>query len=177
MKSCFTHKAAFTLIELLVTLMVLCIILVLAIPALSTMLMNNRLHANTDLLINALNYARGTALNESMSVIVCPLGTLNATSCGNSWRAGWIVLTQPISGANTLLQSQQSTSSDPVLSANVTSILFDAHGLTTTQGNFIFCDSRGNTFAQSIEVLATGFIQSGSTAGQAVWDNSALSCP
>nr|WP_148263552.1 prepilin-type N-terminal cleavage/methylation domain-containing protein [Legionella drancourtii] len=45
MTSCFTHKAAFTLIELLVTLMVLCTILVLAIPALSTMLMNNRLRA------------------------------------------------------------------------------------------------------------------------------------
>lgn len=172
----FTHKAAFTLVELLVTLLVLCIILVLALPALSTMLMNNRLRANTDLFVNALNYARNTALNESMNVMVCPLGTLGSSHCGTSWDTGWIVVSQPASGTATVLQSQQLDSYDPTLSASVSSINFDPHGLTTTQGNFTFCDSRGSTFAHSIEVLPTGYIQSGSTPGQAVWDNSTLSC-
>jgi type IV fimbrial biogenesis protein FimT len=171
------QEAAFTLIELLVTLMVFCIILVLALPALSAMLMNNRLRTSSDLFVNALNYARSTALNESMSVTVCPFGAADSTSCGANWSSGWIVVTQPTSGTATLLQSQQSTATDPTLSSSVPSVFFDPHGLATTQGNFTFCDSRGSSFAQSIEVLATGFVQSGSTPGQAVWDNSALSCP
>lgn len=177
LKSMLAPKAAFTLIELLVTLTVFCAILVLALPALSTIIMNNRLRANADLFVNALNYARNTALNESINVIVCPLGSLNSTSCGTNWNTGWIVVTQPVSGINTLLQSQQTTPADPTLSGTVASVSFDPHGLLTTQGNFTFCDSRGANFAQSIEVLATGFIQSGSTPGIAVWDNSALSCP
>lgn len=170
-------KTAFTLIELLVTLLVLCITLVLAIPSFSNMLMNNRLTAYTDMFVNALNYARNNALNESMNVVVCPFGAAQSTLCGGTWSAGWIVVTQPTAGTSILLQSQQLTPSDPVLSGTVANVVFDPHGLTTTPSNFKFCDSRGGTFARSIEVLATGFIQFGATPGQAVWDNSALTCP
>ncbi|KTD08990.1 type IV pre-pilin [Legionella gratiana] len=139
--------------------------------------MNNRLVARTDMFVNALNYARNTALGESINVVVCPFGIAQSTTCGGNWSNGWIVITQPSVGASTLLQSQQLLPSDPVLSSNVVSIVFDRHGLTTTPGNFKFCDSRGGTFARSVEVLATGFVQSSVTPGQAVWDNSALTCP
>ncbi|KTC90716.1 GspH/FimT family protein [Fluoribacter dumoffii] len=169
--------AAFTLIELLITLLVLCVALVVALPALSNMLMNSRLTAYTDMLVNALNYARNNALNESMDVMVCPFGAVQSTTCGGNWGAGWIVVTKPSSGTSTLLQSQQLSVSDPVLSGNVGSVTFDSHGLTATPSNFKFCDSRGGTFARSIEVMSTGFVQSGDTPGQAVWDNSALACP
>ena len=177
MKLILANKAGFTLIELLVTLMVLCVILVLALPALGTILMNNRLKASSDLFVNALNYARSTALSESVTVVVCPLSALNSSNCGTHWSSGWIVVTQPASGVNTLLQSQQSTSTDPTLSGTTTGIFFDPHGLSSTQSNFTFCDSRGSSFAQSVVVMVTGYIQSGSTPGQAVWDSSMLSCP
>lgn len=170
-------KTAFTLIELLVTILVLCVALVLALPALSNLLMNNRITAYTDMFVNALNYARNNALNESMNMMVCPFGAAQSTVCGGNWGAGWIVVTQPTAGTSTLLQSQQLSPSDPVLSGNAANVVFDPHGLTTSPSNFKFCDSRGGTFARSIEVLATGFVQSGSTPGQAVWDNSALTCP
>lgn len=170
-------KAAFTLIELLVTLLVLCVALVIALPALSNMLMNSRLTSYTDMLVNALNYARNHALNESMNVMVCPFGAAQSTTCGGNWSAGWIVVTQPTIGTSILLQSQQFSPSDPTLSGNVVSVSFDSHGITSTPSNFKFCDSRGGTFARSVEVLATGFVQSGATPGQAVWDNSALACP
>lgn len=141
------------------------------------MLLNNRLTANTDAFVNALNYARSTALFQAVNVAVCPLGALNSTTCGGDWSAGWIIVTQPASGANTLLKSQQNLATDPTLSGNVASVVFDAHGLATTQSNFKLCDNRGGSFARSVQVLATGFVQSGNVVGQAVWDNSALSCP
>lgn len=168
---------AFTLIELLVTLSVLAILLMVAIPSFQTMILNSRLSSNVDTFVNALNYARSTALSQAMNVKVCPLSAPGSSTCGADWTTGWIVVTEPSSGVETLIKNQQSTSNDPKLSANVSSIIFDPHGLSTTQSNFTLCDSRGSTYARSIEVLATGYIQTGATPGQAVWNNGALACP
>ncbi|KTD35377.1 type IV pre-pilin [Legionella moravica] len=174
---CKDRLAAFTLIELLVTLCVLSILLTVAIPAFRTMVLNNRLASNTDSLVNALNYARSSALNQAMTIKVCPLGTIGSTTCGTDWRSGWIIVTQPTTGTAVLLKSQQSSNNDPTLTGNTTEVLFDRFGLSTTQSNFTLCDSRGNAFAHSVEVLTTGYIQSGSTPGQAVWNNGSLTCP
>ncbi|KTD74296.1 GspH/FimT family protein [Legionella tucsonensis] len=171
------RKTAFTLVELLVTLLVLCVALVLAVPFLNNILMNNRQTAYTDMFVNALNYARNSALSGSMNIMVCPFVAAQSTTCGGNWSAGWIVVTQPTVGTITLLQSQQLSPSDPVLSGNVASVVFDPHGVTTSPSNFKFCDRRGGAFARSIEVLATGYVQSSTTPGQAVWDNSTLTCP
>lgn len=169
--------AAFTLVELLVTLCVFAILLTLIIPSLRTMILNNRLTSNIDSLVSSLNYARGVALDQALNVAVCPLGTLNSTVCGANWSNGWIVVTQPVTGTATILKTHQTSVNDPTIASNVSSVVFDPHGLSTTQSNFTMCDSRGGSFARSVMVLATGFVQSGTTPGQAVWNNGALGCP
>lgn len=174
-KNCF--MAAFTLIELLVTLCVGAILLTLAMPSFREMLLNSRMSANADTFVNTLNYARSTALSQAVSVRVCPLGALNSITCGTNWSSGWIVVTQPTSGAGTLLKSQQTSSIDPTLSGTTTNVVFDPQGLATTQSNFTLCDTRGGTSARSISVLATGYVQTGATPGQAVWNNGAITCP
>lgn len=167
----------FTLVELMIALSVLCLLLVVAAPSFRTMILNNRLNANSESLVNALSYARSTALYQAMNVIVCPFAADNSTTCGANWNSGWIVVTQPAAGVGTLLKSQQASPNDPILTANVASVVFDSRGIATTQSNFKLCDDRGGAFARSVEVLATGFVQPGNTPGQAVWDNSALACP
>lgn len=170
-------NAAFSLVELLVTLSVLCTLLILATPSMKAMLLNNRLSASSNTLVNALNFARSTALSQSSHVMLCPLGTTGSTTCGTNWGNGWIVVTQPTAGTSVLLRSQQNSSLDPTLLSSTANVQFDQHGLATTQSNFTLCDSRGGSFAQSIEVMATGFVQAGTTPGQAVWNNNALACP
>jgi type IV fimbrial biogenesis protein FimT len=169
--------AGFTLVELLVTLCALSIMLMVAIPSIQTMILNNRLTAGTDLLVNGLNYTRGAALSNGASVRICPFSAANSTTCGTDWSQGWVVITQPSSGAATLLQSQQNGAISPTIGANASSVTFDSHGLASSQTNFTLCDTRGNIFGRSVEVMATGFIQSGPTPGQAVWNNNALTCP
>lgn len=169
--------SAFTLIELLVALLVTAIVLMVAVPSFQTTLMNGKLSASTNALVNALNFARSKALYQASNMIVCPFSSAGSTTCGGSWRSGWIVVSVPASGASTLLLSQQYSSTDPTLSSNIASVTFDAHGLATTQSNFKLCDSRGGAYARSVQVQATGFIQVGSTPGQAAWDNTALTCP
>nr|WP_241480460.1 GspH/FimT family pseudopilin [Legionella norrlandica] len=169
--------AAFTLVELLVTLSVFAILLTLIMPSLRTIILNNRLTSNIDSLVSSLNYARSVALDQALNVAVCPLGSLGSTSCGTNWSSGWIVVTQPVTGTATLLKTHQTSVNDPVITSNVSSVVFDPHGLSTTQSNFTICDSRGGAFARSAMVLVTGFIQSSSTPGQAVWNNGTLNCP
>lgn len=175
--SLLSKQRGFTLIELLISIAVLTILLVLTVPSFRDMLMNNRVSAQTDALSNALSYARNTALNRNIDVLVCPIAAPGSTTCGANWQNGWIIVSQPVSGTATLLQEKSIGVNDPILSATIPSVTFDARGTSTTQGNFKVCDSRGGSFAQSVQVLPTGFIQSGSTMGTAVWNGSSLTCP
>lgn len=171
------RSAGFTLVEFLITITILAILMVLVIPSFQTMLMNSRISAQVNGLVNALNFARTTALTQNMSVQVCPIGATNSTTCGSNWGQGWIVVTQPSTGTATLLQSFTISANNPVLSATgISSVSFNSRGLTAAQANFKICDSRGSAYAQSVEVLTTGFVQAGDTAGQAVWGG-ALTCP
>lgn len=176
-KTALRLTKGFTLIELLVALSVFSLLLMLAIPSFRTMLQNTRMNSSRDALVNTLNYARATALDNALNVKVCPIGPLNSTTCGTNWSAGFIVTTQPSAGAETLIQSKQNSTIDTRISANVGSVIFNNHGLASAQSNFTLCDARGSAFAQSVEVMATGFIQAGNTQGQAVWNNAALACP
>ena len=183
-KHALPHRVmGFTLIEILISITVLAILLVLVLPSFKTMLMNNRVLAEEDAIANSLNYARNIALSQGINAVTCPIGTQGSSTCGANWANGWIVVSQPTAGGNVLLQSHVSGANDPVLSAvgiiggAATSVTFDPRGIATTQANFKVCDNRGGEFAQSVEVLPTGFIQSGSTMGTAVWDGSALACP
>lgn len=169
--------AAFSLIELMVTLGVIAIGLTLAIPSFRTMVMNNRISTSTDAFANALNYARNTALTLAVTVKVCPVGAANSVTCGASWANGWLVATVPTTGVGTLLMSQQNGANDATVSSGTSIVNFDAQGLASTQSNFAICDSRGSTYARSVQVLPTGYVQTGQTMGVAVWNNGAISCP
>jgi type IV fimbrial biogenesis protein FimT len=166
----------FTLIELLVTIAIAAILLSLAVPSFQAMVMNNRLTAQASGLNTALNYARNTALSQAVTVAVCPVGALGSTTCGASWGAGWMVVSNP-GGTATLLQSQQAPSGNAVLSSSAASVVFGPRGLATTLSSFKVCDSRGAAFARSVQVFATGFVQAGATPGQAAWGTTALTCP
>ena len=178
-----THQLGVTLIELLVSICIMAVLLAVTIPSFKTMLMNNRILTTTDALTNSLNYARNVALNQSITVMACPASTLNATSCGNDWSKGWGIISQPATGVPILLQGHLLGTNDPTLSnvainnTGIVSISFDSKGIATTAAYFKVCDNRGGSYARSIEVLPTGFVQSSPSIGIAVWDGSTLMCP
>ena len=177
------HPAGFTLVELLVSITVMTLFMVLAIPSFMTFIQNNRVMAQMDEFANSLNYARTTALNQNITVAACPATAANSTTCGTNWNTGWIVITQPASGAPVLLATHMTGTNDPTLSSVTVSspaatiVSFDSTGLATSQANFKSCDSRGGSYARSLEVLPTGFIQTGSGMGIAAWNGATLTCP
>lgn len=167
----------FTLIELMVTVVVVAILLVIAVPNFRTLLLNRRQAAVADGLLNSLNYARNTALSNDQPVTVCPLSAGNA--CGSNWSNGWIVSTQPASGASVILNTNALNTGGPTLktAGGSTAVGFNGRGLATGQDVFVICDSRGTSYAQSVQVYATGFIQASPTRGQAPDGTTSITCP
>ena len=178
-----TDSKGFSFPELLITIAVTAIVLGLAVPYFKNSLMNDRMLAQRDMLMNALDYARNTALNQNINVQACPFGAVNSTVCGTNWQNGWAIISRPAAGNPVLLQTYQTGPNDPVLSivpiggVSAAVITFDPVGIATTQANFKLCDSRGAAYAQSIQVLSSGLVQTASTMGVAVWNGGALTCP
>ena len=178
-----TETLGFTLVELLISIAVMATLLILTLPSFKNIVMNSRISAQTDALFNSLSYARTTALTQAINVSVCPAITAGSTTCGTNWQNGWIVVSQPTASPAVLLQAYFTSTNDPVLSnvpiggVSASIVTFDPRGITTTQANFKSCDNRGGSFARSVEVLPTGFIQSSTTMGTAAWSGGALACP
>lgn len=169
----------------MITLAVLVVLLTLAAPSFRTLMMNSRIGTQSDAFFNSLNYARGTALNTSLQVDVCPVGAAEAdTTCGADWSAGWMVLSHPTDSAvPVMLQSWRASEGGPQLSSipfsgstAATVVSFSPRGLASNQSYFRICDARGSDYARSLTVTPTGFVQAGTTPGQAIWGG-ALSCP
>lgn len=167
----------FTLVELMIALTLTAIVLVLAIPSFKNIIMNSRISAETNAIASSLNYARNIAVSQNATTTVCPFSAQGSTTCGGNWQSGWIVVNQSAINGPTLLQTNMSGSNDPVLSSTAASVTFDTVGIATTQAHFKTCDSRGGAYAESVEVLPTGFVETGYTMGTAVWDGTALTCP
>lgn len=180
MNRCYLNRnlknQGFALIELMVVLAVFAITLTIAVPSFNTFILNNRLSSAADLLVNGLNYARSTALTTNNKIQICPYSAPNSTVCGTDWSQGWIVATQPATGTSILLKSQNNGRNTPSIVGSKTNVTFNSRGLASDQTNFTLCDKRGGAFASSVEVLTTGYIQSGDSAGVAVWDNGTLTC-
>lgn len=165
------------------TMTIVVIVSVFAAPYFKNMLMDKRMITARDALINGLNYARNTALTQNATIQACPIGSPGSTTCGANWNTGFMVVSQPATGGAVLLQSYRQGPNAPTLSTvaisgvSPTSITFDSRGVATTQAYFKLCDSRGRSYAWSVQVLPTGMVQRTAQAGTAVWNGGALTCP
>ena len=85
----------FTLLELMVTLSILVIMMALAFPSFSTLLVKQKIKSKRDELMSAFQYARTEAVTQNRSVSICPSANPWASnpSCSGStdWSTGWIV--------------------------------------------------------------------------------------
>jgi type IV fimbrial biogenesis protein FimT len=84
-------ETGFTLVELLITIVVLSILLAAGVPAFKDFIKSNRVTAQTNDLVSAIQLARSEALKRGANVVVC--ASDNQTSCTgkDTWADGWIV--------------------------------------------------------------------------------------
>ena len=182
-RPCCWGRGGFTLIELLTTMAVAAIIVASAMPSFAALMQNTRLISQRDSLVSSLRYARSTALSQNVGTQLCPFSAAGSTTCGTNWAAGWIVVLNPAGGATstpplTLLQTVKTTSGRSAVSSpnSAGAVTFDPRGSATNAAQFVVCDSRGSSYAYSVQVYPTGFAEIGPTAGTAVWGG-AIACP
>lgn len=98
----------FTMVEMMITLVVLSILAGMAAPAMRDFIRRSQATANANTLLTTLATARSEAIRRSGRVTVCP--SSDGTSCGGTWKDGWIVFNddfQPrqVDGQDAVVQS------------------------------------------------------------------------
>jgi len=83
----------FTLIEVMIALVVLTITVTLGTPLLQNLLHGNRLRAESNRLLGAINLARSEAVMRNASVSLCPssMAVTGRPECSGTYTGGWIV--------------------------------------------------------------------------------------
>lgn len=81
----------FTLIELIITLSIAGILMVVAVPAMTKFINNNRLSTVTNDFVGDLSLARSEALKRGSQAGVCKGNSSGCAGGGTAWTSGWIV--------------------------------------------------------------------------------------
>lgn len=160
----------FTLIELMMTVLVGAVLLGIAVPAFRTFVQNTRLTSEANALVYSLALARDEAVKRDSAVEVC--ASANGTSCGGTWNLGWIVCT-PSPGCATVIQVAPGLAGGNTVTEQLngaTDLTFSTNGQSQTglAYQFVFCDNRGVTYGQDVELNLIGRAQAAQTAGQQV---------
>lgn len=84
---------AFTLIEMMIALVVLAITVSLGAPMMQNLMHSNRLRAESNRLLGAINLARSEAVMRNMPVSLCPstMAETGEPACAGTYAGGWIV--------------------------------------------------------------------------------------
>ncbi len=83
-------EQGFTIIELMIGLFVMAILVSLALPSFSRMILNSRSQAQGEELAAAINYTRSEAVKRGRRVAICASNN-DGTACGTDWTNGVLV--------------------------------------------------------------------------------------
>jgi type IV fimbrial biogenesis protein FimT len=86
-----TRASGVTLIELTMTMAIVAVLMAVAIPSFQYVTNSNRISSEANALLGDMQFARGEAIKQGLTVIVCTSSDQKTCSGSTSWKSGWIV--------------------------------------------------------------------------------------
>ncbi|GHD18024.1 hypothetical protein GCM10007052_25190 [Halioglobus japonicus] len=165
-------QQGFTLVELMVVITVLLVLLVVAVPGLSSLIRNNQMVTDTYALRATLNNARSEAITRRARVVVCPTTDGSACVSSSDWSTGYMTFVDtdqntvpdPNDPAEELIQWEPRSRAMEVLFDSVSgaqTVAFSSRGIALgSEGTFLFCDERGAAEARGLQLTPVGSVRS-----------------
>jgi len=155
------RQAGITLIELVITLAVFIIVVSAAGPAISNVLRDNRLIAQTNTLLGDLSYTRSEAIKRGARVTICQSN--DQATCSNdkdAWHKGWIIT----DAAGNLLRVHGPLRGGTTLTFSRGNLSYKGDGTSTglATGTFTICSAGGGR-GRSLVVGPTGRVRKTTT--------------
>ncbi|MCE9685274.1 GspH/FimT family pseudopilin [Shewanella sp. AS16] len=158
-----THKHnGFTLVELMVTVAIAVLLLLIGVPALSSVYQQSRSETNIKTIQEALTFARAQAVSYGREIIVCPYA---ASPCGTDWSKGLSVYTLNAGAKRVLREYQGFNSQDAIKVTGADAeakISFGADGMVSSNAEFIYCPNGASSASRSAKLDASGRLSEGS---------------
>ena len=169
------RQYGFTLMELLVTVSIVAILAAIGIPSLTETIKSNRITAQVNEFVLALNFARSEAIKRGVRVSLCK--TSDAMTCirdgaGSNWDQGWIIFTNQDGddifdgadeailkvqdGAQNQITMTGSLLVDDMISYRPNGVISRPNGIVSASGTIKVCDDRIGVEGKSIAINATG---------------------
>jgi type IV fimbrial biogenesis protein FimT len=155
-----------TLIELMVAVALAAILLTVVLPSYKTVIENNSLSTNLNMLVSSLNFARSEGVKRGKRVSLCKSDDGN--DCGGAgYETGWIVFVEEATsrdgvrqvGTEELIRVQDELKVGYTLRGNnnfVNFISFLPSGEATNMGRFVLCKDSDLKKSRVIFIIRTG---------------------
>lgn len=157
-----TRHRGVTLIELLTVVSIVAILAAVGVPSFQQTIVRNRMAAQSNEFLTALNFTRSESVKRGHSVTLCRSSDGAACSSSGGWESGWLAFADP-NGNGTLDTGEAVIRVWPALSADFTlkpntniagTIRYDARGMAQNTGHLLLCKSGQINGARAI-VVAT----------------------
>ncbi len=159
----------FTILELMAAIAVLSVLLAVGVPSFIQIIRNNRITAQANDLISALNVARSESVKRGIPVSVCSSTNGAACAADTIWDTGWILFTDAagtagqVDGGDVLLQVWPAVAGGLQLDSSREFIQYTSTGMTnpvaTASFDLFKPDSPADS-ARCIAISTTGRVSS-----------------
>lgn len=173
------RPAGYTALELLIAMAIGALLLSLAVPAFTTMVLDSRQTAAVNRMIHGMHVARHEALKSDADVVMCRSTSGRQCLHSGTWNSGLIVFVNRdrdspprVDPGEPILQFETGLMVNTIL-ANRQSFVFRPWGMRSVNGTLTICDGRGDASARAVVVSYTGRPR----ATSAALATGALNCP